>query len=525
MPVRRDTAREKLRVLREDIAQRLDSLHGSDRKKKVAAAAASSQRRLQSIDVNDVCTSTLGPNVFSFNGLVRWSPSFWQNCAESYTVDADNMILHLESLNDLSRQYHVFYDLAIDPANSDPAEYQPELGNEILRDGEGVVDINAELTAIIDQVTAEGRASMATFWDIDQAFFQFRDGHVSPPALDNEGAGFPSYVLHAIPERFSGLRSSLSISTVPSFQLDANRRLTLNMTYTVIDEDIDEEISREEVTVDMINGMSVHDFILDLASNPAMPLATPTIGARVNIIVSLPFIFDVDVFPIFSTNPMGILPDTFQVTYTDGGMDEFVTMVRPYAFIGSHSLLLERVDGTLYVGFDRTEVETSINAPGAQFDAYVRSISAVSDDFGQPARKLLEKDEAKLPDRQLQSMDDETSEVAFEGYALDEDVYVIKISSFSVADYLVFFENWRTVLLEANQGGQTKLLIDLSNNGGGEVVRGKWFLRLLKLIIKNMAFLKLLTHCSTFSSLLFGRSPDAGNRYRMVFEPVGYQLE
>ena len=72
----------------------------------------------------------------------------------------------------------IFYDLAADPPNSNPATIQTQFGHTYPREFEGIVDLNAELTAIIDEITASQAASLKHFWDINQAFLKYRDGHV-----------------------------------------------------------------------------------------------------------------------------------------------------------------------------------------------------------------------------------------------------------------------------------------------------------------------------------------------------------
>jgi hypothetical protein len=80
----------------------------------------------------------------------------------------------------------VFYDLAVNPSNSDPAEIRTDLGNTFPRSQEGIVDLNSELNAIIEDIMTEQSASLATFWDINQAFLKCRDGHVYPPFLETK---------------------------------------------------------------------------------------------------------------------------------------------------------------------------------------------------------------------------------------------------------------------------------------------------------------------------------------------------
>ncbi|KAL7563526.1 hypothetical protein ACA910_012344 [Epithemia clementina (nom. ined.)] len=151
--LRTDVARDKLHKLRNEIKERLDRIHGSDRKLKKMEAKGAMLRDLQS----DPCTAIFEQDLFLFNGFPVWLPSFWQACAPTLTVDAENMLLHIASVNQIFRQYHCFYDIARDPENSDPASYQQELGNTIFGfNGGGAVDLDAGFTSIASRVEQQG---------------------------------------------------------------------------------------------------------------------------------------------------------------------------------------------------------------------------------------------------------------------------------------------------------------------------------------------------------------------------------
>lgn len=46
--------------------------------------------------------------------------------------------------------------------------------------GEGAVNANARLTNIYNKVLSEG-ADLADFWDIEEVFIQYYDGHITMP--------------------------------------------------------------------------------------------------------------------------------------------------------------------------------------------------------------------------------------------------------------------------------------------------------------------------------------------------------
>ena len=267
--------------------------------------------------------------------------------------------------------------------------------------------------------------------------------------------------MFATPVRFTGSEAAYTIT--PSYRLDENSRLQLDLTYTGISYATQQSVLNEQRSVATIDGVSVHDFLLRLGRNEAMPGKTPSLGARVNLYTSENYFWDISdrAAKGFNTNPSQILPDNFVMTYTDGGSDTYTAMVDPFRIglfpnAGLQAQVVEQ-GGNAYLVFNRAEAEAFINAPGAQFDAYSRSINAFS-----PQRRNLEQvkkyREEEQAARELQ--------VTFANSALDDDVYVVKISSFT-NDFDIFSEQWRGVLIDANQGGQTKLIMDLTANGGG----------------------------------------------------------
>ena len=103
---------------------------------------------------------------------------------------------HLPFCDSTRATFSVFYELAIDPANSDPAEYRAEeRGYEVLHEGEGRVDLNAELAALIAQVEQDNYDSLATFWQMNQIFQQTRYRHwkFSPILAVSPGKGRGAY--------------------------------------------------------------------------------------------------------------------------------------------------------------------------------------------------------------------------------------------------------------------------------------------------------------------------------------------
>ena len=105
----RDVAREKVRLTREKIRNRLLEHHEAETLLE-KQPWKNPHRRLDedppTMDLeNDPCAALVGRDVFGYNGGLSFAPSYWQACAESLLVDAENMLLHIASLDQLFRDY------------------------------------------------------------------------------------------------------------------------------------------------------------------------------------------------------------------------------------------------------------------------------------------------------------------------------------------------------------------------------------------------------------------------------------
>ena len=372
----------------------------------------------------------------------------------------------------VAQQISCLYDTLKDPENSDPAEIQEEFGHSFFGIGDdGVIDIEAEFAAIAQKVTEDGTASLATFWDIEKVFIQLRDGHINPPDVES---AFPNYLYAAAPGRFTGIQE-LIVQISPEYSFDEDGELQLTLTYTFLDAETLDIRSSEVRQVASINGMTVAQFARDLMSNPDMPSPLPTLGARINQLVQEGFIFGG--FSPFVANPAAILPDLFTITYTDGDSDVFVSMVLPSLLVQLGVARQTGADGLPYIVFDRALALEYINQPGEQYDAYARSIALLPEEFGRPARRLKKNSAGQHQKRRLEDSeeddepDDGNGDEApreYEIRAFGDDVMVLKIEGFS-DDVEVYLDFWSEVLQMANEGQYTKLIIDMSKNGGGAV--------------------------------------------------------
>jgi len=268
--------------------------------------------------------------------------------------------------------------------------------------------------------------------------------------------------LLAVPQRL--VDGDYRINT--DFSYDENARLQLKLTYFNVATD-----TAEELDIDTINGQSVHDFIIDLANNPAIRLNYQSVGARVNDLLQKSAIFG---GPLILGKPLDVLPDTFQVTYIGGGEETYVTgAVASNAWVSFFEY--QTVGEDRFVVFDRTLAEAFVNQPSEQFDAYLRAAVAIDDASNDRSRRMSPADKGA---RTLTSRRQQTSGSQFVfdkeitpgvgAFSIQDGYAVMKLESF-VVDGLDVFYLWTNVTGAALQSGVTKLVIDLSSNGGGIV--------------------------------------------------------
>ncbi|KAL7563541.1 hypothetical protein ACA910_012355 [Epithemia clementina (nom. ined.)] len=462
---RQDVARDKVRKLRNEIKERLDRIHGSDRKLEKIEAKEDMLRDLQS----DPCTAIYEQNFFVFNGIPLWLPSFWQACAPTLTVDAENMLLHIASVNQIFRQYHCFYDIAKDPENSDPDSYQQVLGNTIFGfNGGGAVDLDAGFTSIASRVEQQGYASFETFWEMGMLFTALRDGHVDPPDVHDS---FFTYAQILIPFRYF---DQSNIATTVDYSMDDDGEINLTLQYTFTDTG-----RVDTLEVQSIGGYSVKEWLMELASHPAVYGANPTVGGRMNQIMRLGLYFN-DLL-LFTTLPYELMPDFFPVVLKNGETVMFRNTIIPNIALLVPTKYSTGANGTLQISLDRQAIEDFMNQPGQQYAAYIRSIAELPDDFGNPARtrdrqldtpRMADKHNTTL-NRKLQDDQDEKNPFDHHEYrALDGDVLLYKFDEFNLDPDQVI-DLWNNLTNMAIEGAQNKLLIDLSGNSGGSVLH--WY--------------------------------------------------
>lgn len=392
-----------------------------------------------------------------------------------------------------------FFNVAKDPAASNPKNHESQLGYTLFGLGGGQVDLAQQLVQIYDQVTAQG-ATAATFWDIQATFNLLRDAHVTIPALK---VPLTSSTLSVVPER----TAQYGTTAMVQFAFDANAQLQLELLWSHIDGS--QSISR----VDTMNGKTVAQFVLDLANSPALGIPFQSVGARVNALMALgaqslvggsvtnKYQFRYFLFNLYSSGrPSDILPDSFPVTYVDGTQETFYTvavnpLLDPYV---PYSSSYQQSSSSM-VQINRTQVEAVLNEPGDSFLNFrnvIGQINNATSSTGTLNRTLLQQ-EASWPNVELagatrrlanSSSSGSTQLYAWDkvlnfsdvinggmvsaaAYKIGNDYAVLKVESFAI-DPVDAHAIWGNLTLAAKAQGVTKLLIDISNNGGGILQTG-----------------------------------------------------
>lgn len=350
--------------------------------------------------------------------------------------------------------YSCFYDIAKDPSASKPQSFQPELGNSIYGEGNGVVDLGAGLDRILADI-ALGGATMATFWEIQSLFNLLVDGHVALPGVQDD---FLAYDVIAVPQRNIPVSSGAPLYVA---SLDATGTLQLNL-----------DFGTGGMDVASINGKSVAEFMIDLANSPEVSLPYSSVGARVNLAVAseMPF----GNFFFGSGTPSKILPDDFVVTYADGTSEVFNTGILPSLRFESWLTL----SGDDVLTINRTAAETFINQPGEQYDAYERATRQIANLTSPrryarlPKKKPTLKKVGVVSTRQSESSSYFNQTIPGKGgFRLEDDYAIMKLSTFDI-EVSEVAALWEGVLRESKQKGITKLVVDISNNGGGQIFSG-----------------------------------------------------
>eukprot|EP00984_Skeletonema_dohrnii_P005118 scaffold1802_cov146-Skeletonema_dohrnii-CCMP3373.AAC.2 len=441
-------------------------------------AAVTSQQVDPSTGVNNTLCSSI-PAVDFFDAETghvifdTYPISSIETCLASLQVDKDHMIAHISALNKVFS--HAFYNIARAPEASAPKDHQAELGYTLFNSpDEGVVDIDAEFTSIIQKVEEEG-ATLASFWEIQSVANRLRDGHVNLPSVNAEDLAGTVFFL---PERCAdgAVKGKHSFSNDP-----LTEELQLKIDWE------DENGTKSESVVESMNGMTPYQFFLEVSNSPSIAgLVYQSRGARLNSLLtnmrswSGNFIdalgeYNQVILPVrIDARPSDAYTPEVLVKYADGGEEMY------HAYLKSNFMqqqITGYTDST--VDFNVTALEEHINKQGSSHAEMMQAIegtfSVVDVDRTIPQPQPTGKEV-----RSVRSGEDEESESFFDTYNEAEawalkfmDRYaVLKMESFDdIADEKLLIV-WMALSRECKRQGITKLIVDISNNGGGKGILG-----------------------------------------------------
>jgi hypothetical protein len=364
-----------------------------------------------------------------------------------------------------------FYNVANDPAASDPKKHQAELGYTLFGFGEGMVDIDTELKRIVQSVEEEG-ATLATFWEVQQVVNLLRDAHVIAPST-NAGLLSQGYIAF-IPDRSADGK----IKARSSFSNDAvTKELKLKIHW------VDEDGKESESTVETINGARPYDFFLNVSNSTSISdLEYQSYGARFNRLLMLikgfgdaleKEAYGRNVTAILGVGvngrPSDVYPSEVQVKYEDGDEETYRSfLVLPN--LAFENFLLYRSEDALY-NVNETKMQAVINLPGSVYSQDKKAEDAIMSSLDRRARSLDVEVDAmngtnfwgyQYPE------DDPKPKVALK--AMDE-YAILKVENFHLVSDDVL-QVWPRLVGLAKEGGIKKLIVDLSNNGGGLINGG-----------------------------------------------------
>jgi len=238
-----------------------------------------------------------------------------------------------------------------------------------------------------------------------------------------------------------------------------------------------------------------------LANTRSVQLPYQSVGARINKLLKImsSVVNKRYMFPlIFNTKPTDVMPDSLIVQYGDGTEETYVTGVYSPGLLSSMGPTDD--DPNVYDLVDRSFVELEINQPGRAYQLYMEARAEVFNAFAETLDDaILRTDVKKTSEKILMSSAKATSKQldpnyefdftwftneprlvdgvveyvsqSVAGYKIEEDYAVLKIESF-LYDTKEFGYFWGNVTTAAKDKGVTKLIIDISGNGGGFGVNG-----------------------------------------------------
>lgn len=383
--------------------------------------------------------------------------------------------IHISNVCFFYLTHSCFYNIAKDPPASDPRAHQAELGYTILQGPyEGQVDINAELSSITDSVKSSGRASAATFWDVNSVFNRLHDGHVTLPQFRNDSLLTPASLFY-IPERCQ----NGSVTGRHEFTTGSDGDLILKMFWKY-----ENKTEEEESIVKSLNGMDVYSFFSEVSNSPSINLSYQSIGARFNALLQIYRMYHQSTISAFNdkygtgvylwmffilplnSRPSNVYPDSIRVVYEDGDEEIYQSGTTSLAMAALHTN--ESSTDGLMMGLNRTVAEEILNRPGDIYESYDGDECTVdqSNDISPQLRSGANSESVSSYFDADHILFDPNSGGAMAAGKIEDEYAVLKVEDFRInTDQLVAV--WKMLSSQAKESGVNKLIIDISNNGGG----------------------------------------------------------
>ena len=446
-------------------------------------------------------------------------PSDYETCLGSIHLDTEHFVKSIEALDATFQQWYPFYNQAAHPLQTRPSRIRVADPNIKYRVYSRDMDLHEALQDAIDDVRAYG-ASVASVWDVSEVFNWLRDAHLNAikGAIGNLTSDFWSgwFHLDVFPEEtwnklsLSGREKEggiVQLKTVfyydDHLEVDLDDVEALRLNLERYDEDGNLTETRPVVRIDnLAPGEFVRRFAKDV---PLRNLALRSVGPRVNALIGRYFPTKharptlLSLFRPERIRPRHIFPaDSFLVDYADGTSETFyVGIAVPPKEMKTltvhkakrHSIL--RRKGILRI--DLREMTRQANQPACLYRNFHEGMSEAG--YFSHRRRLAtitkQEEEAQgeiVFERACSIHNDGWFTKAYEcsegfqppydddgplemAYKVMGDYIVFKLDSFDAPPDIIF-PMWKELNRVAAENGIRKLIIDLSDNGGGEVPLG-----------------------------------------------------
>lgn len=380
--------------------------------------------------------------------------SEYYSCISSFRLDQENATQYLESLINVTRDYYVFGDIAVDSLDSVPTTTMFDFP---IYNGtrEGRVDLMEEMGALVAEVKSEG-AKLDLFLRVNDIYSKLLDAHViinqdiyTAEMLDNN-------VVNLVPSDKARLHVAYPTD-------DGEFMLMADIT--------DENNRTETKQIQTIDGMEPMDFFIETSSTSPFNSPYKSLGPRIQALIK-----GITNGIIYSSlNLSRVFRDSYKIVYADGTSSKW--------------LMLKEIPSPVSRKDTKLEIEEALTEPGELYRSYDEATKRISTAFSQRQRHQR-KIEARLvgEDRQLQELLSNSSSIGFTtysfeagsiGFAVSDGYAVLKVDSFESYDESKMLKAWNDLTNEAEAKGVTNLIIDIIGNGGGVVSLGYQLVQLM----------------------------------------------